>query len=370
MPKAVDRPIQTKIADAEGRITIKDIARSANVSPATVSMVINGRLGISEETKKRVLNIIQALDYTPNLVARTLVKRHSYSIAFLIKTTQHPIFPEIAAGIDEVLKTQGYSMSIIFTHDDSEFESREIEKVKARGVDGILTSAALVDNDNLMTLVTSGFPVVALLRRVYHCNGLDYVIVDNAKGGFLAAEHLIRLGHRRIGIIKGPSNNSTAVERFAGALKAFKVYGIPVSENLFAEGDYVQKTGYLAAKRLFRQIGKDVPTAIFACNDDMALGAFEAAWEMGLKIPEDIALVGFNNVEITSFCSIQITTVSQRPYEMGRLGAKRLIDKIEKKRGYRKKFQVVLEPELIVRKTCGYSDSSGYRITNCEPFPG
>jgi len=331
-----------------------------------VSMVINRRPGIGEETRQRVLGIIQALGYTPNLVARSLVKRHSQSIALLIESTKHPIFPEIAAGVDEVLKELGYSLSIISTHDDNLLESREIEKIKARGIDGILTSAALVDNDNLLHMVDSGFPVVALLRRVYHCEDLDYVIVDNRRGGFLALEHLIRLGHRRIGFLKGPANNSTAIERFDGAMAACKAYGIPISDDLIQDGGYVQRAGYLISKKLLNRNRKKTPTAIFASNDEMALGAFEAAWEMGLKIPEDIALVGFNNVEITSFCSIQLTTVSQRPDEMGRLGAKRLVNKIEKRRGYRKGYQVVLEPELVVRKSCGYNASSGYRIDSRE----
>ena len=343
-------------------ITIKDIARKAGVSPSTVSMVINGRPGIGRVTKQRVLDIIEAFGYTPNLVARSLVKRRSHAIALLIESTQHPIFPEIAAGVDDVLKEQDYSLSIISTHDDSLLESREIEKIKARGIDGILTSAALVDNDNLVRLVRSGYPVVAVLRRVYRCDDLDYIVVDNQRGGFLALEHLIRMGHRRIGIIKGPANNSTAIERFQGAIKAFKAYGISVSQDLLHEGDYLQKTGYLVTKQMFRDKRADLPTAIFASNDEMALGAFEAVWEMGKRIPEDVALVGFNNVEITSFCSIQITTVSQRPYEMGRLGAKRLIGKIERKRGYRKPYQAILEPELIVRRSCGYAISSGYRL--------
>ncbi len=343
-------------------VTIKDIARKAGVSPATVSMVINRRPGIGAETRQRVLDIIQDLGYTPNLVARSLVKRHSQSIALLIESTQHPIFPEIAAGVDEVLKEQGYSLSIISTHDDSLLESREMEKIKARGIDGILTSAALVDNDNLLRLVQSGFPVVALLRRVYRCEDLDYVVVDNRKGGFLAMEHLIRLGHRRIGILRGPANNSTAIERLDGAVDACSAYGIPIPEDFIQNGDYLQKAGYQVSKKLLCRHGDHAPTAIFASNDEMALGAFEAAWEMGLKIPEDVALVGFNNVEITSFCSIQLTTVSQRPDEIGRLGAKRLVARIEKKRGYRKGYQEVLEPELVVRKTCGYAATSGYQI--------
>ena len=220
MPKA--------ITHLDNRVTIRDIAKKAKVSPSTVSMVINGKPGVGEETKYRVLKVIQSFNYRPNLVARSLVKGRSHSIAFLIKSTKHPIFPEIAGGVDEILKEYGYSLSIISTYDDVELESKEIENIKARGIDGILTSAALVDDENLVRLVNSGFPVVAVLRRTYNCDGLDYVLVDNAKGAYLAVEHLIRLGHQRIAIIKGPSNTSTGIERFDGAMKAFKAYGVPV----------------------------------------------------------------------------------------------------------------------------------------------
>jgi LacI family transcriptional regulator, galactose operon repressor len=354
-------PIEKERTAIERKVTIKDIALKARVSPSTVSMIINRKLGISEDTRRRVQTIIEDLGYTPNLVARCLVKRRSYAVAFLVKTLQHPIYHEIGAGIDEILKPAGYSLSIISTGDDGAVERSEIRKIVARGMDGILMAAALVDNENLANLAGSGFPVVAMLRRVYNCKDLDYVIVNNEKGAFLAVEHLIRLGHRRIGVVRGPSNNSTGIERFEGVLRAFRTYGMHLSENLVHQGDYLQEPGYEAAKKFLEQGRTKRPTAIFASNDDMALGAFQSIWEMGLRIPEDIALVGFNNVKITSFCSVQMTTVSQRPYEMGRLGAQRLLEKLEKKEGLKKRYRVVLEPELVVRKSCGFSPLSGYK---------
>ena len=200
MRKKKSLPVEKKSSGVTSRLTIRDIAKKAGVSVSTVSMIINGKLGISEDTKHRVQTIIEDSGYTPNLIARSLVKRRSYAVAFLVKTLQHPIYNEIAAGIDEILKPKGYSLSIITTEDDGALERTEIGKIMARGIDGILTAAALVDNQNLSDLVNSGFPVVAIVRRVYNCGGLDYVIVDNQKGAFLAVEHLIRLGHRRIGI--------------------------------------------------------------------------------------------------------------------------------------------------------------------------
>jgi LacI family transcriptional regulator len=343
-------------------VTIKDIARIAKVSPSTVSLVMNDKPGVHQETRYRVHKIAQALNYRPNLVARSLVKGRSHAIAMLITSTLNPIFPEMAAGMDEVLRKHGYSLSIISTHGNDEVEAVEIEKIRARGIDGIITSDALVDDENIKDLVKSGYPVVSVLRRIYDCEELDFVIVDGIKGGYMAAEHLIRLGHTRIGLINGPLNTSTGVERADGAIKAFTDYGVSLIDELIHQGDFFKESGYVGTRQFLRMNPKRRPTAIFAGNDDMALGAFEAIWEAGLKIPQDIALVGFNNVATTALQSIEITTVSQNKQEMGRLGVKRLIDKIEKNRGYRKPYHIVLEPRLIIRKSCGFSTTSEYLL--------
>lgn len=353
------------------RVTIKDVARIAKVSPATVSLVMNGRRGVGLETRERVLQIATALNYRPNLIARSLVKRRSHAVAMLITNTRNPIFPELAAGVEEVLMERGYSLSIISTYDELEREAREIEKIRARGIDGIITSAPLIHDHGIASLARSGYPVVSVLRRVYDCDELDFVNVDNVRGGYLATEHLIRLGHKRIGVIRGPMNTSTGVERFEGALKAFRVYELPVSDELVVQGDYFKQSGYEAAKKLLAIPQKRRPTALFACNDDMALGAFEAILGQGFRIPEDIALVGFNNVEATALRMVEITTISQRKHEMGSLAAQRLIDKIERREGTERPFQVILEPKLIVRKSCGFHIKSRYlkreRIISLRP---
>ncbi len=343
-------------------ITIKEIARIADVSASTVSLVMNNKPGVGAETRYRVMKIVEALNYTPNLVARSLVKRRSYTVAMLITNTLNPIFPETAAGVDEVLKKHGYSLSVISTYDDDEVEAKEIERIKARGIDGIITSAALLDSRTLKQLARSGYPAVSLLRRVYECDELDSVIVDNVQGEYLAAEHLIRLGHVRIGVVKGPQNTSTGRERYEGAMKAFADYGVPLANELVAQGDYFKASGYAAAKKFLKMAPSDRPSAILAGNDDMALGALDAVLDAGLRVPEDLALVGYNNVETTALRAIDITTVSQRKQEMGRLAAKRLIDRIEKNKGYTKPFHIVLEPKLIVRRSCGFSISSGYVV--------
>ena len=339
------------------KVTIKDVARVANVSPSTVSLVLNKKHGIPKETRYKVLRVARELKYTTNLVARSLVKGKSKTVAMMITNTRNPIFPEISYGVDEVLRKHDYTLNLISTYDDPDLEAKEIETIKARGIDGILMCAALIDSENIKSLNESGFPIVSVLRRAYNCDDLDYVNVDNVKGGYLLAEHLIRLGHKRIGIIKGPMKNSTAIERFQGAIQAFRDYGLNIQDDLIHNGDYFKMSGYIATNELLNMPKKKYPTAIFVSNDEMALGALEAIMDIGLRVPEDISLVGFNDVEAASLPSIALTTISLNANEMGRLGAQRLIDKIEKKKGYSKRFQVILEPELIIRKSCGFTSS-------------
>ena len=342
------------------RITIKDIARIAHVSPSTVSLVLNGKPGISKETRYRVLRVARELNFTPNLVARSLVSRHSDSVALLITNTKNPIFPEIGLGVEEVLQNTELSLNIISTFDDLEIEGKKIENMRARGIDGLIASCGLIDDPHLTRLAREGFPTVSVLRRIYSCPEMDYVIVDNVKGGFMAVEHLIKLGHLRIAVIRGPRNTSTGLERFKGAVRAMKTYGLPINRNLFFEGDYFSACGYLATNYFLGLPTEERPTAIFSCNDDMAMGAFEALLDAGLSVPEDMALVGFNNVEATSLRTVEMTTIEQHSVEMGVLAAQRIIDIVGKRRGYSKPYQVTLEPELVVRKTCGYHQK-GYR---------
>lgn len=342
------------------RITIKDIARLADVSVATVSLVLNGKPGISKDTKYRVLRVAKELNYTPNLVARSLVSRQSDAVALLITNTKNPIFPEIGVGVDEILKHTGLSLNIISSFDDVKVEGQKLENMRARGIDGLIASSGFVDDPHLTRLFRENFPIVSVLRRIYTCPEMDYVIVDNIKGGHMAVEHLIRLGHRRIAIIMGPQNTSTGLERFKGAVQAMEANGIPVEKNLLFEGDFFRASGYLATTSFLNLSADQRPSAVFSCNDDMAMGALEAILDAGLSVPEDIALVGFNNVEATSLRTIEMTTIAQHSVEMGRLAAKRLIQKIGRRRGYTKPYQITLEPELVIRKTCGYHPR-GYR---------
>lgn len=348
------------------RITIKDIARLTKVSSATVSLVINNKPGVGKETRERVLSVATALNFTPNIVARSLVTQRSNSIAMMITTLQNSVFSDIAAGVHGMLRDHGYLLSIIPTSADEKLEANEIEAIRARGYDGVITSATLLNNENAKKLASIDLPVVWVLRRYLDENAIDYVGTDDVKMAYLATEHLIRLGHRNIGIIKGPPNTSTGLERLDGALKAFQDYGIIVSDDLIQPGDYLRQSGHEAAEKLLRLPSEKKPTAIFAVNDDMAFGAFDALIDMGLSVPADVALVGAGNVEATSFRALKMTTVSQQNTEMGRMAAKRLIDRIENPENLRQPFHVTLEPELIIRESCGFHLVKQYPVVRAE----
>lgn len=343
-------------------VTIKDVSKLANVSAATVSIVMNGKPGVSDETRNRVLKIAEALEYKPNLVARSLVHGRSKFIAMLISSTRNPIFPELAEGVDKALKEKGYSLSIISTNDNEKIEARELQALRYRGFDGVITSSTLVNNRELDKLVDSGFPVISVLRRDYACKNLDYIVLDGIMGGYMAMEHLIRLSHRRIGIIKGPQNTSTGIERLKGALHAMADYGIQASDTLIREGDFFSASGYAAAMDLMRLPPKDRPTAIYACNDDMAVGAFDALWKLNIKVPDAVALVGFNNTAVTALKSVAISTISLQKSAMGKYAANRLIETIESEKNVREPFHVTLEPTLIIRNTCGFALKGKYII--------
>jgi LacI family transcriptional regulator len=344
-------------------ITIKDIARITRVSPATVSLALNGKPGVGDDVRYQILRVARELHYTPNLVARSLVNRHSRSVALLISHTRNPIFPEIAAAAEEVLRASGYSLTIISTYDDPELEVKEFKGIQARGIDGIITSALLSEDGHVRRLASEGFPVVAVLRRMFGRNAIDHVVVDGVKGSYRAVEHLVQLGHRKIGIVAGPTRTTTGVERLEGALQALRAHRLALTPALRFQGDFSRETGYLATHRFLKLPRKDRPTAVFAANDDMAMGAFEAILDSGARIPEDVAVVGFNNVAATSWKTYQITTVDQHADEMGRRAAERVIQLIEKKPGHDEPCRIVLDPRLVVRRSCGARLEERSRVT-------
>jgi LacI family transcriptional regulator len=346
----------------EKKITIKDIARVANVSHTTVSRALNNKSRIRNETKEKILSIARELHYQPNFIARSLVMKCTKTLGLIITTIANPFYTELALGIEATARGFGYTIILSFTHSDLSIEKQSIDMLRSKGVDGIIFSSAHMGDPNIAELAEEGFPIILVNRRTYHPivrEKVDYVGVDNMLGGFLAVEHLIRLGHKRIGVIGGSSESSVGFERLEGGKKALATYGLEEKGDYFLEGDFLKDSGYQGGKQFLRM--SEPPTAIFAANDYMGLGAYQAISEGGVRIPEEMALVGFNDIEFSAMRGIELTTIGQKKYEMGAIAVKTLVEKIEKGEPQSSMKEIILKPELIVRRTCGFR-LKGYQI--------
>jgi LacI family transcriptional regulator len=337
------------------KITIKDIARMANVSHTTVSRALNNKSRIKNETKEKILAIAKELKYRPNFIARSLVMKKTKTLGLVITNIANPFYTELAQGIEATVRGLGYNIIFCSTHSDLSAEKHYIDMLRSKGVDGIIFSSAHMDDPNILVLAEEAFPIVLVNRRTYHPivrEKVDYVGIDNILGGFLAVEHLIRLGHQRIGIIGGSSESSVGFERLEGGKRALSTYGLEAMGDYFLEGDFLKGSGYRGGKEFLKMA--EPPTAIFATNDYMALGTYQAIVEEGQKVPENIALIGFNDIEFTAIKGVELTTIGQKKYEMGALAVKILVEKIEGGESKPSTKEIFLKPELIIRKTCGF----------------
>ena len=344
------------------KITIKDIARKANVSHTTVSRALNNKSRIRNETKEKILTIARELNYRPDFIARSLVMKRTKTLGLVITTIANPFYTELSQGIETTARSLGYNIILCSTNYDLSNEKQYVDMLRSEGVDGIIFSSAHMDDPNIFELAEEAFPIVLVNRRAYHPvvrEKVDYVGIDNILGGFLAVEHLIRLGHQRIGVIGGSSESSVGFERLEGGKKALVTYGLEVADNYFLEGDFLKGSGYRGGKEFLKMT--EPPTAIFATNDYMALGTYQAIIEEGQRIPEDIALIGFNDIEFTAIKGVELTTIGQKKYEMGALATTILVEKIEGGESKPSTKEIFLKPELIIRRTCGFH-LRGYQI--------
>jgi LacI family transcriptional regulator, galactose operon repressor len=344
----------------KGKANIKDIARIAKVSPTTVSMAINNRPRISEKTRSRILQIAKDLSYQPDFIARSLKNKTSYTLGLFIKDIADPFYPELAKGIGERANELGYSVILCNVNDDSKLIGQYLSVIRSKGVDGIIFTTMLRNDPYVTSLLEESFPFVTVVRTVTKyplSNRIDSVELDNFSGGYQAVTHLCKLGHDRIGIIAGGLKTSTAVKRTEGAKAALEKYGIEIDKTLIAECHYSRKAACQAAERFLKT--ERPPTAIFAQDDNMALGVREAILSAGKKIPEDIALVGFDDIDVSALRGIELTTINQKKTEMGALSVEILVRKIEEKNPS-VVSKIVLQPELIIRKSCGFY-LGGYR---------
>lgn len=335
-------------------VTIKDVAKVAGVSPSTVSRALNDSSLISEATKERIRKIAEELGYERNELARGLVKGTFGALGLVVPDITNPFFAEIARGVSDVAHSQGYGVLLCTTEEDLNREAKYLSFLKRKRVDGLILSAVTADDPNLCALMRSDIPFVLVSRLV---RGLDvpFVIGDDKRGATLAVEHLIQLGHRRIAFIGGPSNVQSSQDRMKAYRQVLRKYGLSAKSGWAVFADFTQAAGRAAARKLLQ--GRGRPTAVFAANDVIALGVMEAAEELGFSIPEDLSLIGYDNISYAALPRVQLTTVAQPAYEMGQIAAEYLLSACMK--GKREKLKRVLPPRLVVRKTTASPHGGG-----------
>ena len=327
--------------------TIKDIARLANVSIATVSNVINHKDGgFTPETKEKIIQVIQELDYKPNAAARSLITKSTKTIALIIPDIRNSFFSSIARGIEHVVSKHGYNIFLCNTDDSFARECDYIDILKEKCVDGIiLTSNSIPSFDHISNLYRSGMPIVLLDRKIDVCDGYG-VFLDNTRGGYLATKHLLELGHENIACITGPLYVESAADRLEGYKMALADFGVQPNDDYIFQGDYKVESGVRAAKKILKNKRF---SAIFSCNDLMAVGAYKAMKAHGYHIPNDMSVVGFDDVELSQMIEPNLTTVYQPIDKMGVAAGNMLIQLINKKKITHKVLKFV--PELIVRES-------------------
>ncbi|MGZ4031123.1 MAG: LacI family DNA-binding transcriptional regulator [Tumebacillaceae bacterium] len=335
--------------------TIKDVASRAGVSPSTVSRVISNHPRISEKTKREVRQAMEELGYHPNILARSLAKKTSDTIGVLIPSTteeffMNPFFPELLRGITDVAKREGFDL-LLSTSDSGKEDVNSLNRmIHGKRIDGVLLLSSRMQDPLMQVLRENPFPAT-LIGRPQDDLPIAWVNNDNVLACYQATRHLIELGHKRIGFLAGNEGLTVTSDRLAGYTQALEEAGLPNERRLMAFSPFVEQSGYLGMMRLLAL--PDRPTAVVCSDDLLAFGAMRAAGELGYRIPEDIAVVGFNNVRLTEMSNPSLTSVDVHIYELGTTAAELLIEQIRNPEEEQGEQSAIIDTELVIRHSCG-----------------
>lgn len=343
--------------------TIHDIAVAAGVAPMTVSRALSGKGYVSDEVRTKVLATARRLRYRPNGVARSLRRQSTKAVGILLPDMANPYSSELVHGVEGVLNSHGYDCFITASLRDVAREKRALAAFLEHRVDGILvaTRETPTGNEALIEAVERGTPVVCVGRQLAHPR-IDRVTADHGRGAFALVEHLIGLGHRDIGFLGATMAHQASLSRFAGYVDALREHGLDVRPEWMAGPSAespaysTQEDGY-AGMRFLLGAGSR-PTAVLCRNDFTAIGAICAAIDLGLPVPREMAIAGFDNIPISAYTQPPLTTVEQPTAEQGRLAGQMLVERLTREyEGERR--EIVLPCQLVVRKSCGASASGG-----------
>ncbi|MCV9884955.1 LacI family DNA-binding transcriptional regulator [Metabacillus halosaccharovorans] len=333
-------------------VRIVDVAKKANVSTATVSRVISKPDTVREETINKVLRAIKELNYHPNVLARQLRTSETKTVIVVIPDISNPFFSKVLRGIENLASANGYQVLLGDALNDSEQESRYLDMLRQKKADGMILLTAKMKPE-LVEEMANEFPVVLACEYI-EGSSIPTISIDNVSSARKATEYLIQLGHRRIGTISGPLDSVLGQDRLKGFYQAMARYSLSVDPVLVQEGHFNYESGFNLMKK-FLALNK-MPTGVFAANDEMALGAIRAIRTMNLRVPEDISVIGFDDIHFSSIFEPALTTISQPAFEIGSKAMELLIMLMDKKKI--EKNQYILDDSLVIRESCSKINKS------------
>lgn len=337
-------------------MTLEEIAKLASVSRSTVSRVINNHPSVSDEVRERVWQVIEEQDFHPNTAARMLAGRRSRMLGLVIPQAlseifSDPYFPLLIQGISAACDARQHYLMLSLLQMQSADAYRRI--IQGGHLDGLIVASAFLDDSFVQRLQQDDFPFVLIGRQPSRLD-INTVDADNSHGAMMAAQHFARIGYTRIATITGPLNMVASVDRRDGFLAGLRLAGLSISDGQVIEGDFSEQSGYDGMMRLLMLGASQRPQAVFVASDRMAIGALKAARAAGLRVPDDVALIGFDDIPMASAVEPTLTTVRQPIERLGYTAAAVLIDLLAAAEGSGRPQRVVLPTELVIRESCGH----------------
>jgi LacI family transcriptional regulator len=333
-------------------LTLEDIAEQAGVSRSTVSRVVNNQSNVSDKVRERVLNVIQDTHFHPNAAARTLASQRSWTIGLVLPLSvslffTDPYYPNLTKGIAQACNQNNYTLAF-FLVNNKEDEQNMYVRIARRGfLDGVVVQSGHFGDQGIIgKLIDVKIPMV-VVGRPFRSDNVSYVDIDNINSAYNAVSHLVRLGRKRIGTITGPIKSTVGIDRLDGYKKAITERNLTFDETLVVEGDFTEAGGYYGMQKILAY----KPDAVFVASDVMAMGAMRAIKDANLSIPEDIAIVGFDDLPFSSYTNMQLTTIRQPVVQSGIRTVETLIDIIENDTTQPR--HIIMDTELIIRDSCG-----------------
>ena len=333
--------------------TMKDVARLAGVSTSTVSHVINNNRFVSDAIREKVTSAIHELNYAPSALARSLKLNQTHTIGMLLTASRNPFYAEIVRGVEHSCYERGYSLILCNTEGDKERMDRNLETLLQKRVDGLLIMCT--ESHLPSAEILERYPSIpSVMMDWAPFEGSSSIIQDNSLlGGEIATRHLISRGYTRIACIAGPHDKTPARLRLEGYQRAMAAAGLSVPEEYIVESDFEFQGGFRAMQQLLALT--PVPQAVFTSNDAMAVGVYHAVWLAGLRIPQDIAVVGYDDIELAQYMTPPLSTVHQPKDELGRLAVDTLLQRLQN--ADPEQQLLILTPELIERGSVGMHPS-------------